>query len=58
MRVEASLAKQLVCPSKSEVEEVIFCVVFWNFILLSVSKEDVTHDGFAAMQLEGEAHSC
>lgn len=46
------------CPSKSEVEEVIFSVVFWNFILSSVSKEDVTHDGFTTMQLDGEARSC
>lgn len=26
-------------------------MVLWNSIPLCVSKEDVTHDGFAAMQL-------
>lgn len=58
MCVGASLAKQLLCPLKKEVEEVIFSVVLWNSIPSSVSKEDVTHDGFATMQLDGEAHSC
>lgn len=43
---------------RKEVKEVIFSVVLWNSILSSVSKEDVTHNGFAAMQLDGEAHSC
>lgn len=33
-------------------------MVFWNSIPSSVSKEDVTHGGFAAMQLDGEARSC
>lgn len=33
-------------------------MVFWNSIPSSVSKEDVTHRGFAAMQLDGEARSC